>query len=74
MLNIPARSVANLVVAAILVLCPAVGRAGDSPAESSGATARSVDAAYQFLDAMMDASASGNTIRLSQSYSINSGC
>lgn len=69
MFNLNSRSAANLVVAAILVLCPAVGRAGDSPAESSGATARSVDAAYQFLDAMMDASASGNTVRLSQSYS-----
>src|SRR5579872_347160 len=41
----------------------------DSPFRNSGLFAASFDAAYSFLDTMMDAYVSGQTLRLIQSYS-----
>lgn len=52
------QQLAVFAVACLLAFCPIITRAGDS-----------VNDSYDFLDTMMDGYASGNTIRLSQSYS-----
>lgn len=63
MLNLNLRRSAGLLaVALILNLCPTSARA-------HSARDNSVNTSYNFLNSMMDAYASGNTVRLVQSYS-----
>src|SRR5260370_25912509 len=76
MLNLNLRRAAALfAVALILNFWPTFARADCARVVARGAAhseleiAKSVDLSYHFLNTMMDAYASGNTVRLIQSYS-----